>query len=299
MKRLKPGWYIMLYHDISWEENCYIRAIGGTCPPDLFREHVKALASWGEILSVAEGEKRLRENRIDGPIFSFWFDDGFNGVNRYAMPILDEAGVAGAISICSRFVDRTEFYWRLKLAYLNSIDGMRFVRSRLKKYGFKLGDSVRKFTLNHFSMELLSEINEVFVRFTTPAQRNDANRMFMDRSAVKSLFDLGWCVANHSGGHYPIAKDHSLTLMNPEFEQCEDVIQEVCGKPSDYWVLPFDYRSSREVLPVANKSRGDRYLVFVRDTYNTPQLCNEERVLYRIGVPTGSPDMLFDKLSNL
>lgn len=299
MKRLKPGWYIILYHDISWEENCYIRSIGGTCPPDLFRKHVHALSSWGEILSVADGERRLRENRVNAPIFSFWFDDGLNGVYRYALPILEEVGVSGAFSICSRFVDRSEFFWRFKLAYLNSIDGMRFVRSHLKKFGFKFGDSVKTFTLNHFSAALCEEINDLFLRFTTPAQRRDAFRMFMDRSMVKNLHDRGWSVANHSGGHYPISQNHSLSLMNPEFEQCEEMIQEICEKPSDYWVIPFDYRSSKDVLSVANKSRGDRYIVFVRDTFNTPHICRAERVLYRICVPTGSPDRLIGRLLSL
>ena len=52
---LVPGWYIILYHDVSWEESPFVRHIGGTCPPDVFRDHVRACAGLGELVSIRDG----------------------------------------------------------------------------------------------------------------------------------------------------------------------------------------------------------------------------------------------------
>ena len=138
MLSINPAWHILSYHDISWEENCYLRSIGGTVPPDIFRSHVATCAQLGTLVSIEEGARRLLGDKIDGPLFSFWFDDGLIGVRKNALPILEDFGVAGAISVCSRFVFRKEFFWRFKLSYLNTVDGMRILRSHLRKHGYRM-----------------------------------------------------------------------------------------------------------------------------------------------------------------
>ena len=72
---MKKGWYILLYHYIFWEENPYIRGIGGTCPPDMFRDHLAHLSRVGEFVSISEGLSRLTQGNITNRLFSFWFDD--------------------------------------------------------------------------------------------------------------------------------------------------------------------------------------------------------------------------------
>ena len=101
-------------------------------PPDIFRSHVATCAQLGTLVSIEEGARRLLGDSIAGPLVSFWFDDGRIGVRKHASPILEECGVAGAISVCSRFVFRKEFFWRFKLSYLNTVDGMRILRSHLR-----------------------------------------------------------------------------------------------------------------------------------------------------------------------
>jgi peptidoglycan/xylan/chitin deacetylase (PgdA/CDA1 family) len=281
------GWHILLYHDVSWEENCYVRSIGGTIPPDVFRTHVAAAASLGELVSVPDGERRLAEGALDGPIFSFWFDDGLAGVARHAAPILGEYGVSGAVSICSRFVNRTEFFWRFKLSYLSSIDGMRFLRTRLKKHGLERGAGVRVFTQLRFSPDVLRAIDELFERFTTPAQRADAFRMFMDPTAIGDLARQGWTIANHTASHYPVAEENCAHLLVDQFHECETEIMSIVGAPSRYWVLPFGAHTPAAALRAAESVRMDRRLVFVGDRVNTIA-SSTDGVLYRFIAPTGS-----------
>ncbi|MFC1511034.1 hypothetical protein ACFL5U_01445 [Candidatus Margulisiibacteriota bacterium] len=154
---MKKGWYILLYHNVSWEENPYLNGLGLTCPPDIFRDHLKHLSRAGEFVSVSEGLSRLNSGMINKPIFSFWFDDGFTGVRQYALPLLEKYSVTGALSISSRFWNREELLWRSKLSYLNYIDGLKILRSRLRKYGHEKGLSIKKFTVDCFS-ELMKSI---------------------------------------------------------------------------------------------------------------------------------------------
>lgn len=299
MARIKPGWYIVVYHDISWEENLYIRSLGGTCPPDIFREQVKTLASRGQLVSITDGQKALEEDSIREPLISFWFDDGLTGVAKYAQPILENYGVSGAISVCSQFFNRAEFFWRFQLSYLDSIGRTNRLRPFLEKKGMANKDSIGLFTLDHFDLEIVNNIRETYQEFTSTEQRNDAYRMFMDRETILSLHESGWCIANHSARHYPISQVHSLHMFSAEYEQCEEEIINLCGKPSAYWVLPFFRNNSPDIIGVADESREDRHLVFGGFVRNSRLTYDSDRIIYRLGVPVDSSNGLIRSLQNL
>ncbi len=67
-KIMNPGWYILNYHDISWEESAYTRAIGGNLPPDIFRSHLDALSQNARLVSVPDGFERFRAGRYQRAI---------------------------------------------------------------------------------------------------------------------------------------------------------------------------------------------------------------------------------------
>ncbi len=167
----------------------------------------------------------------------------------------------------------------------------------LRKHGFKIGDSVKTFTLENFSEEVLAYIDELFNRFTSPQQRDDAFRMFEDREGVKRLQKQGWTIANHSAGHYPVSQAHSLNLLETEFLECEREIEDICGTISNYWVLPFDRLTAPNVLEVADRCREGRYIVFVGGRMNTLSSMEKERVLYRIGAPSDEPAELLKRIA--
>src|SRR4051812_40209369 len=121
---MKKAWYILNYHDISWEENAYMLGIGGSFSPDIFNEQVQTLKNSMRCVSVQEGFEAFRSNKISEPLLSFWFDDGFTGVRKYAYPILEENNIKAAIAINSRFMLHEELFWRCKLSYLSRFDGL-------------------------------------------------------------------------------------------------------------------------------------------------------------------------------
>ena len=68
---MKPGWYILNYHDVNWESSYFTRAIGGVVSPDLFCKHVEKLSKKGKIISVQTGLELLKNKTpIQKPLFS-------------------------------------------------------------------------------------------------------------------------------------------------------------------------------------------------------------------------------------
>ncbi len=284
---LKKAWYILNYHDISWEENPYIVGIGGTFPPDIFAEHLEALSHSGKLVSIQEGFKRFKEGSIDEPLISFWFDDGFLGVRKYAMPLMEQYGIQGAVAINSRFTLRQEMFWRLKLSYLSRTDGLKFLRNRLKPFGCTINQSLKAFTMDHFSLEIVDIIDEVYQEFTREIDREDTFRIFDTLEGIATLHQNGWEISNHSAAHYPVSEDSHIHYFADEFLECENAIGDHLDIESKFWVLPFDRKSVDEdtLLQVfQNADTADRHLVLLGDKANQ-DYCHGKKLIYRIGPP--------------
>ena len=284
---LKNGWYILNYHEISWEENPWIAGIGGSFPPDLFRAHLATLSRAARLVSVQEGFRRFREGRVDEPLVSFWFDDGFAGVRRYAMPLMQEYDVSGAISVNSRFTLRQEMFWRAKLSYLSHTDGLRVLRSRLKPFGYTLDRPVKTFTMDRFSLEMIRIIDEVYEKYTREIDRRDAFRLFDTMEGIRTLHENGWEIANHSSAHYPVSEASHIDRFADDFLECEEALERHLGLKTDFWVLPFDRKSLAEEELLARFRRADdsgRHLVLVGNRVNE-SYDPSRPILYRLEPP--------------
>lgn len=49
---MKAGWYILNYHDISYEDSVFTPTIGGAFRPDVFYNHLNKLWTLGEFITV-------------------------------------------------------------------------------------------------------------------------------------------------------------------------------------------------------------------------------------------------------
>ena len=293
--KLKPGWYIILYHDINWEENLYNKFIGGTCPPDIFYDHVSLLNNLGEFVSINEGLRLISDNRISRPVFSLWFDDGLKGVFNYALPITEEFNVKPAISICSDFLNRKEMFWRYKLSFLHGINFDGEVRKKLKMYGYKLPSLIKDYTVEHFTPSLVNEIDEIYNAATTEIFREDSFRSFINKDDLLIMKDKGWTIANHTTSHYRLSKHYTSEMLIKSFEECESNCPLL--KNSNFWVLPFGYPKSKEKLNLQSNF-AEKYFVFVNNKINT-HLNYNEKSLNRIDTVIDGSNSLKKKLLSL
>lgn len=294
------NWIILYYHNISWKETPWERGLRSCFPPDIFREHIEMLENMGTFVSIDEGIERVKSGKIKHPLFSIWFDDGMSGLTRYALPILREFNSTGTVAICSRFVKQTEYFWRMKLSYLSSIDGLRFLRSRLIKYGYKIGESIKSFTLDNLSLELIDEIDAVYCRFASSEVRNLGWSLFETEKGISKLRQYGWLISNHSAAHYPVGEDSCLHMFNDQFEECKQLVAALNKESSPFLVIPFDrpqYRSVR-LYEEFSKRRKDEWLVLVGNRAN--DLDNVlHNTLYRVYVPNVRGKQLMNMLKKL
>jgi hypothetical protein len=295
--RLPAAWYVLLYHEVAWEAPPQLRGIGGmVVPPDRLRDQLERLADAGRLIGVTEALERLRHESPREPWISFWFDDGYAGVRRYAAPLLADRGVGGAMSVCSRFATRREMYWRAELAWLAGGDGLRFVRSRLRRLGIDPGESLRETTLDRFSPALRDAIAKVMRRQTPPAWREDAFRMFDDVAGLRELARAGWRMTNHSAAHWPIGESAAIEHFDAQFEECARTCAEAGLPLTADRVLPFDRVRDPGLDAVFEAGPADGRLVLVGNrTTSAADVAN--RRIYRIVVPPLTGDGLLKRLA--
>ena len=282
---LKNALYILNYHDINWELGPINSGIGGTFSPEMFNEHLKCLSDDFQFVSISEGINRLRNNNINSPLLSIWFDDGLIGVRKYGYDILEDFGIKAAVSINSNFLLRKEMFWRFKLSYIASTDGLKVLRSRFKKYGYSIKNNVKDFSINNFSKDILDVIDLTYKEFSAEYFREDAFRIFDNVEGIKFLLNNGWVIANHSASHYPITEQSAIAIMNEEFIKCEREIQNCFGISTSFWVAPFDrpqYRADKLFEKFNDINDGSKYLVMVGNQINY-QI--RDNIIYRLAVP--------------
>lgn len=279
---MQAGWYIINYHNIDYEDSILTRALGGTTRPDVFIEHLTALDRLGSFISIAEGQALLdRGANIDEPLFSLWFDDGFRGVREFALPICNDFGIPAATSICSRFAARQELFWRCKLSYLAHVDGIRLLRSRLRKQHHDVPLRLRTWTVQNFTLDLLAIIDEVWEELSTPAFRRDAFRILDTVDGIAELAAAGWTVANHGAAHYALSPQLGWEIVASEFDECEDLVRRY--RPDRrYWVIPFGTGSEHYLDELMRHAT----VVEVGERKNTAASWRETGRLFRHSAPS-------------
>lgn len=279
---MKPGWYILNYHSVDWEDAILTRALGGTTRPDVFRHQLERMAEAGRFVSIPEGQALLESGRdVDEVLFSLWFDDGFSGLVDFARPICDRFGIAPALSICSRFVAREEMFWRAKLAYLAYADGMRFVRAKLRKAFEGVPFKIRSWTLEHFDDRVLAIVDEVYREHTTEAFRADAFRIFADGDGLRTLADAGWLITNHSAAHWPLSPALGWDVVEREYDECEAYVREL-SPDNRYWVVPFAFGSDNYLDALMKRAT----VVEVGERRNTAETWRQTGRVFRFDAPT-------------
>lgn len=300
---MKKGLYILNYHNISWEDHQITRGIGAIFSPDVFWEHLDALNKNFKLVSVEDGLSNLEKGAIQEPQLAFWFDDGQPGVRKEALPAMDTFGVKGAMSVNSRFMLKEDFHWRFKVSLIAQLDGLRFLRSEMRKRKIDYSKGLKASTIDFCSAELLEIIDKVFNKFATDILKNDMYRLFDDVAGIQKLHDSGWLITNHTAAHFPVSEDSFISEFHNQFMECDEVLNTQLNINSDYWVLPFDRKTHRssQLLNTFEESRKrtqrNLKLVLVGNQINTQAETNH--TIHRIAVPLVRGNALITHLSKL
>jgi peptidoglycan/xylan/chitin deacetylase (PgdA/CDA1 family) len=283
MPSLTPGLYILNYHDVSFECSVLTRGLGYHHSPDVFAAHVDALSRAGDLVRLDEGIRRLQQGgSFSRPTFAFWFDDGFAGTRRFALPILEGYGITAGLSICSRFVLRQEMYWRCMLSALRFADGLGALRTRLRRFGYRPQDSLKDWIDGNFTAGVLDVLHATYEGIVPEPFRRDAFRAFDDENGIRELAAAGWLIANHTAAHYPVSESFGAEFVRDQFSECQRLIRRIQDGPA-FLVVPFGCAYPTPTPPsFYHRLDLEGAVVDVGNRVNTPASYAADRVISRM-----------------
>jgi peptidoglycan/xylan/chitin deacetylase (PgdA/CDA1 family) len=279
---MRPGWYIINYHDVDYEDSILTRALGLTTRPDVFGDHLEQMAELGRFVSIDEGCALLESDGVDEPLFSVWFDDGYAGVADEAFDLCQNHGVPAALSICSRFALRKAMFWQAQLSYLAATDGLRVVRSRLRKLYDDVPMRLKRWTIEAFSEPMVEIIDEVYQELAHEEFRRDAFRIFADEDRVARLARAGWRIANHGAAHYPVNAALDGDAVVDQFLEGRELVESF-GASDRYWAIPFGFAEGDHRARLAAHAT----IVETGNKVNTPERWRRTKSLIRFEAPVG------------
>lgn len=277
---MRPGWYIINYHDVDYEDSILTRALGVTTRPDVFGDHLDQMAERGRFVSIDEGCALLERDAIREPLFSVWFDDGYAGVAAEALAACEHHRVPAAMSVCADFVTRAKMYWRAQLSYLAATDGLKIVRSRLRKLYDQVPMRLRRWTIEAFSEPMVEVIDGVFQQHAHEEFRRDAHRIFADEADLTRLARAGWLLANHGASHYPVNAAVDTEAAVAQFRAGGELLRSL-GSADRYWVVPFGLAEAGHHARLADHAT----VVETGNKVNTPERWRRTRSLMRFEAP--------------
>lgn len=295
-KPLEPGLYVMCYHDVRWAEPEHLRGLGICLGPDRFLEHLNLYTDLGEIVTLDRGLEMLGDGGIRSPLFALTFDDGYRGVLDHAAPAMARFGAQGLLAINHGFLGGASVFWRAQLCWIRNRGALDKLAERLFDHGYRSG-SVRDFTMDEFSEEVLGLIDEVYLTCDGPDRERDLALLHLTGAEVVGLRDTGWEIANHSTRHLPLLEPTASHAIEIEFETCESQLQTLLGAGTSRWVAPFDrpLNRSADAVTAFRRAAGSRSVVLVDDR-RTQAPDRADNVIYRVFAPAGGNTELSRRL---
>ena len=293
---LSQGAYFLTYHSVGWEDSAFTHAIPEfTVPPDVFRRHLKMLSEVGRLTSPQEALQKLRNDTVTEPLIVLWFDDGHKGVIKWALPELQNLQISGALSVCSQFITREEFYWRSKMSYLSHLDLMRAVRSVLREKRMNVPPYLRSWSIRNFDPIIVDAMDTILREQGLNEVINKGKSEFMNVEDVKYISEKSWIISNHTSSHYPTVDKH---MGEKQFLECERFLNDIDPFGSNLWVFPFGscFGSGIEDILSENKSK---IKVLVGNKKTKSNDLNNRREIHRIPARAEPASDLKKRLSKL
>lgn len=278
-----------------------MKLLGGNMKPIDFDTQISFLASQYEFVSLEEGLSRTKNQSIEKPIFTVTFDDGFKSVGAQALPILKKHKIKGAQAVNSAFMLGEDTFWRIKLTAILESSAIEQLKDFLVPFGYKKGQSILNFTLDHFDQKILDGIHQIYDERVSKETKTYIAGLFDPPQNINRLASEGWEICNHTKHHLPVTEASGIHLMKDEFEACQQDLKNNLNLTSRFWVIPFDRidkRADELVNTFESIAPQDATLVFAGNKINRTEN-NDSRCLYRIAPPALTGKALIQYLGKI
>ncbi len=227
--------YIINYHNIVADEDYdkFDKNIFTRTSVTAFKKEVDFLSKRFNFVTLKEIVTSLEKGKILPSTIAFTFDDGYQGVYNFALPILESYGVTGTILIIPKYSSKTHFHFdELEIAFrLSGKDNPK----ELKKIKNRLKNSPSVTGENNFSL-ILSKL------------RVSKNSIENYAAKHKKYFPMSWQEINdafkrgHSIGSHTISH-HSLKQMSHDkaIKEIVDSLKIIKRNVKGISWIPFSY----------------------------------------------------------
>lgn len=220
--RNRPVLAVLNYHNFSCFNNYKIKRgdILKSADPLLFENQIIKLKRHFHFTTPQDFFAGKCKNGIN---LFLTFDDGYRDNFDLAFPILTKYSIPAAFFISTSKLDSDDFLLHDKVRYLvqrNLLDS-EYAKIPLNMYK---GDK-------NYSEEFISYINSVFIK------NNPNHRLMMTSSEIKTLFDSGFIIGNHTHNHI------GLTFLDKEnqrdeIEVCSAKIEKIVSRKVSHFAYP-------------------------------------------------------------
>ncbi len=111
VKRQRPSARILYYHRVNDDRDPFFSSM----PTRVFREHMRFIAKYYNVVSLDELPARL-DDRSSDPLLAITFDDGYEDNYRNAFPILRDYNLPATVFLTTGSIDSGEPLWFEQLA---------------------------------------------------------------------------------------------------------------------------------------------------------------------------------------
>lgn len=133
--------FIVNYHNIVKDEDYdqYDKGIFTRKAKSAFEKEVESLSKNFEFVSLKQLVESLKKGQVIPKALAFTFDDGYQGVYKFALPVLEAYGTVGSIFVISQYPSQTVCFDfdKLEIAFRISgkgaMDDLRPIKQKIKK----------------------------------------------------------------------------------------------------------------------------------------------------------------------
>ncbi len=254
----RQAWLIPYYHRVldDGEPNPLGLGVSKHC----FSEQVAFFRRRFHVCTVRDALRLLESGeRLDRPLLSITFDDGYLDNVELALPILERHGCAATFFLCTGpLLDDRPFWWDLVIA-MSSKPGTRAWQALSARFG---ADSVPKPKALEHVLDRLWQLD--YEEISGLLNLDDGNPEFdhlcpprMRPDQAKLLIDHGMEVGAHTHNHQNLTKETEATIRD-ELAQSRAHLEDWTGEAIDGFAAPHGFFDAR-VKRIAEED-GFRYI---------------------------------------
>lgn len=246
-------------HRRAWTIACYHRVLPApqraayfapslVVTPEAFAAHCALYARHFEVVTVAEGQRRMAAGEFgDKPLLSLSFDDGYRDNVQHAVPIIEEHCLRATFCIIAGLVDTETLPWYDRVARAVQARGAAALPE-----AWKLADNADRSALARAALEVMKRLPWREARAWTEKVAADGGDLgapndvdlIVSSAQLKVLHARGHEIAAHSMSHPVLTRVESGELPE-EVSGARERLEGFVGSPVRTFCYPngdFDAR---------------------------------------------------------